>query len=106
MQRGWDGRGRHREHIDLMAELLQSLLVADAEALLLIDHQQAEVLEFQVLRKQTMSADQDVDLSGFELFQDNLLLLWGAEARDHLDRDGELRKTVTEGFAVLHGEAW
>jgi hypothetical protein len=51
-----------------------------------------------------MCADQDVDLSGFELFEDNLLLLWGAEARDHLDRDGELRKTVAEGFVVLEAE--
>jgi hypothetical protein len=49
VQRARDGRGGHGEHIDLLAELLQSLLVADAEALLLIDHQQAEVLEFQIL---------------------------------------------------------
>ena len=92
MQCARDRRGRHGEHVDLLAKLLQPFFVAHTETLFFIDHQQAEVLELQVLREQAMRADQDVDLSGLEFFQDQLLLLRRAEARDHLDVDGELRK--------------
>ena len=37
--------------------LLQPLLVLDAEALLFVDHQQAEIVELDVLREQAMRAD-------------------------------------------------
>ena len=45
VQRARDGRGRHGEDVDGGAHLLQAFLVADAEALLFIDDEQAEVLE-------------------------------------------------------------
>ena len=44
-----DGRGVMREHVDVRAQLLDGLLVLDAEALLLVDDQQAEVLELDAL---------------------------------------------------------
>ena len=42
-------RGRHGQHIDLPPHLLQALFVAHAEPLLFIHHQQAQVLEVQIL---------------------------------------------------------
>ena len=51
------------------AQLLQALFVADAEALLFIDDEQAEVLEFDVFRKQAMGADEDVDLCRLRAFR-------------------------------------
>ena len=104
VQRARDGRGAHGEHVDLLAQLLQPLLVAHAEALLFIDDEQAEVLEFDVLGKQAMGADEDIDLAGFHLLHDQLLLLRGAEARDHLHVDGELREAALEGLKVLEAE--
>ena len=47
----------------LRAELLQPLLVRDAEPLLLVDDQQAEVLERDVAAEQPVRADHDVDLA-------------------------------------------
>ena len=47
----------------LRAELLQPLLVRDAEPLLLVDDQQAQVLERHVLAQQPVRADHDVDLA-------------------------------------------
>ena len=44
------------------ADCLQPLLVLDAEALLLVDDDQAEVLELHVLAEQPVRADDDVDL--------------------------------------------
>ena len=61
-----DGRGRHGEHVDLFAELLEALFVAHAEALLFIDDEQAEVLELDVFGQQAVGADQDVDLAGLD----------------------------------------
>ncbi len=45
VQRARDRRGGERQHVDLAAHLLEALLVRDAEALLLVDDDQAEVLE-------------------------------------------------------------
>ena len=49
LERARDRRGRQREHVDVGLELLHRLLVLDAEALLLVDDQQAEVLELDVV---------------------------------------------------------
>ena len=47
--------------------LLDALLVGDAEALLLVDHEQAEVLEAHVGGEQAVRADDDVELALGEL---------------------------------------
>ena len=57
------GVARHGDHVDLELELAQQLLLLDAEALLLVDDQQAEVLRAHVAREQAVGADQDVDLA-------------------------------------------
>ena len=45
VQRPRDGRRRQRQHVHLGAQLLEPLLVGDAEALLLVDDDQAQVPE-------------------------------------------------------------
>ena len=50
-----------RQHMHLGAQLLEPLLVRDAEMLLLVDDQQAEVLELDRLAEQRVGADDDVD---------------------------------------------
>ena len=45
----------------LGAQRLEPLLVADAEMLLLVDHQEAEIAELDGLAEQRMGADDDVD---------------------------------------------
>ena len=104
VQRARNGRGAHGEHVDLLAHLLEPLFVAHAEALLFIDDEQAEILKLDVFRKQAVRADEDVDAAGFDALDDLLLLLRGAEARDHLDVDGELREALLEGLEVLEAE--
>ena len=56
-----DRRGREGEHVDRRPERLEPLLVLDAEPLLLVDDDQAEVLERDVLLDEPVRADQDVD---------------------------------------------
>ena len=75
VQRARNRRRRHRQHVDLLAHLLDALLVRDAEALLLVDDQQAEVLELHVLRQQAVRADDDVEPAGGERLERFLDLL-------------------------------
>ena len=57
------GVADEREHVDLEPELAQQLLLRDAEALLLVDDHEAEVLRDDVAREHAVRADQDVDLA-------------------------------------------
>jgi hypothetical protein len=47
--------------MDLGAELLQPLFMADAEMLLLIDDQETKIPEFDGFAEQRVGADHDVD---------------------------------------------
>ena len=74
-------------HVDPQLELAQQLLLLDAEALLLVDDQQPEVLGAHVAREQAVGADEDVDLALGEGLDGLALLARRAEARDVLDRE-------------------
>ena len=86
LQRARDRRRGQRQHVDLRAQLLEPLLVGDAEALLLVDDQQAEILEADVARQQAVRADDDVDLAVRQRRHRLLLLGLAAEARQHARR--------------------
>ena len=53
------------------------LLVLHAEALLLVDDEQPEVLRLHVVREQPVRADQHVDRARLEVAHDRRLLLGG-----------------------------
>ena len=89
------GVARQRQHVHLGAQLLEPLLVRHAEALLLVNHQQAQVLEGDVLLQQAVRADDDVDRASGEVAQHLLLLLRRAEAGEQLDAHGKgLRRSL------------
>ena len=101
LQRPWDRRGRQRDDVDAQLELAQELLLAHAEALLLVDDDQAEVLGPHVARQQAVGADEDVDLALGEGLDGRALLALRAEARDVLDRERVLVQALGEGAVVL-----
>src|SRR5271168_4207001 len=104
MQRARNRRGRHGEHVYLLAHLLDAFLVAHAEALFLVDDEQAKVGELQVLRKNAVRADENVDLARFR-FRENFLLLFRiAEAADHFNSDRERPEALLESFVMLERE--
>ena len=61
LQGARNGRRREGENMHLGAQLLQTLLMSDAEMLLLVDDDEAEPLELHRFREQRMRADDDVD---------------------------------------------
>ena len=81
LQGARDGRRGQRQHMHIGAQLLQPLLVLDAEMLLLIDDQQAEIAELDALGEKRMGADDDVDLALGKPFLHRLDLLAPDEAR-------------------------
>lgn len=64
LERARDRGGRQGQHVDLVGELLDLLLVGDAEPLLLVDDEQAQVLELDVVGEEPVRADDAVDLAG------------------------------------------
>ena len=88
------GVARHRQHVDAFSQLLDALLVRDAETLLLVDDEQAEIAEVHVLREQPVRADDDLDLARGEIVERRLLLRLRAEAADHVDAHRERGEAI------------
>ena len=104
LQGARDRRCRERQHVDLELQLAQQLLLLDAEALLLVDDDEAEVLGADVAREQPVGADQDVDLARLVVGQDRFDLGRLAQPRDPLDHEGQVGEALAEGAEVLLGE--
>ena len=98
------GRRREGQHVDVHLELLHQLLVLHAEALLLVDHEQAEVLEAHALRQQAVGADHAVDVPRRQSGHHVTGLRRREEAAEHLDADRVAGEAVAERGAVLRGE--
>ena len=75
--------------------------MADSEALLLVDDDQAQVMRVHIAAEQPVRAHQDVDVALGETRQRRRLLRLAAEARQDLDRDAERLATLLEVDVVL-----
>jgi hypothetical protein len=90
-----------REDVDLEAKLAEELLLGDAEALLLVDDHETEVLGDHVAGEDAVGPDEDVDLALRKVAEDGLHLRGPSEARDHFDANGEVAVALPEGVPVL-----
>ena len=104
VQRARDGRRRHRQHVHVLAELLQPLLVPHAETLLLVHDQQSQVPELHIFRQQPVRADEHVHLAFGQIRQHRLDLLGRTEPAGHFHAHRERREAALEGFVVLEAE--
>ena len=104
LQGARDRRGGEREHVDVGAHVLDALLVLHAEALLLVDDEQAELRHLHVVGEQPVGADHHVDRAGFEVAGDARLLLGRQEAREHLHPHRVVGEPLAERLAVLARE--
>ena len=90
--------------MDIGAQLLQSLLVGDSEMLLLVDDQQAEILELDALGQQRMRAADDVDGAILQPILGGLGLLGWHEARQAADIERHALEALDEGAVMLAGQ--
>src|SRR5205807_5855884 len=79
LERPRDRRRAEGDDVDAQLELAQQLLLLDAEALLLVDDEQPEVLGPHVAAEQAVRADEDVGLALVEALDRVALLGGGAE---------------------------
>ena len=101
VERARNRRRGQREDVDLEPQRAQELLLRHAEALLLVEHDEAKVLRDDVAREDAVRSDQDVHLALLELLQDARLVRARAEARHHLDAHREVAVALAEGVPVL-----
>ena len=101
MQRARNGRGGEDEHVGLHAQALDALLVPDPETVFFIHHQQAQVLEADVLLQQAVGADDDIHCSILQPLQRAGLLLAAVQAAQHGDPRAERLEAALEGLGVL-----
>ncbi len=104
VERPRDRRRRQRQDVDLAPELLQPLLRRDPEPLLLVDDDEAEVLEPHVLRQEPVRPDHEVDRPVREPGERPLLLRRADEPRQQPDLDRERREPLRERLVVLRRE--
>src|SRR5688572_11849364 len=101
MQCARDRRCSHRKDIESLFHFLEAFLLLDAEALLLIDDQQPQILEQHVRLEQRMRADDDVDFAFRESRENLLRLLRRAESAEGFDLYRKARETIAERVCVL-----
>ena len=101
MQRARDGRSGERKHVDVFADILDRLLMLHAEALLLVDNEQAQILELDLLAQQPVRADDQIDLARLQLPHDFGLFLRRAETAEHLAAHGKAFETALDGVIML-----
>ena len=101
VQRARDGRGREGEHVHAGFHVLDALLVADAEAVLLVHDEQPQVLELHVLVEQAVRAHHQVQFALAQLAGDLALLPGRAEAAEHVKLHGEAREALFDGVVML-----
>src|SRR5215469_13325792 len=96
MQRARDWSGRHRQHINLLPQMFEALLVFNAKTLLLVDDDQAKILELHVGADQPVCADDDVDAAFFQPFDDTLLFAGRTKAAETFDGKRILGEALAE----------
>ena len=90
--------------MNLGAQLLEPLLVGDAEMLLLVDDEKAEIPELDGLAEQRMGTDDDVDLAFCDFLLHPRQLGRRDQPRGLRDVHGKTAESLREGFGVLARE--
>ncbi|MNM79225.1 hypothetical protein D3C81_911520 [compost metagenome] len=103
-QRARDRRGGQRQDVDLGAQRLQRFLLAHAEAVFLVDDDQAQALELHVVGEQLVRADDDVDAAFVDLLDGRVDLLPGLETRQFNDAHRPFGEAVGQRLEVLLGQ--
>ena len=104
LQRARDRRRGQRQHVDVGLQRLQPFLVRHAEALFLVDHDEAEALELDILGQQRVRPDDDVEVARCGAFLHLLGLRGGDEARQPPDLDREAFEPLDEVVVMLARE--
>ena len=104
IQRSGYGGSGEGQHVHPLGHFLQTLLVADTEALLLIDDQQPQILELDRFLQQLVGADDEIHGACPQIRQGLLLQLRGPEPVQHVNIYRETPEAGNGGGIVLLGK--
>ena len=104
MQRSRNRRRCQRQDVDLRLQTLEPLLLADAEALLLIDDDEPEIGEAHVCAEQPVGPDDHVEFSAPDGRDGRALVLRALKSVQTADAQGERAEPPGEGQEVLLNE--
>lgn len=96
-----DGSGTHAEDIDVDADGFEGFFVFDAELLFFVDDEEAEVVEFKLVAKEGMGADDDFELTRFEAIETVSSFGRGDESVEEADFEIESGESFGEAAVVL-----
>ena len=100
-ERARDRRRRHHQHVDGLALARQGKPLVDAEAVLLVDDRKREVVELDLVLKQRMRADQNVDFAARKPVQDRAAVAAALAARQDRDLDADGGRQRRDGAEML-----
>ena len=104
VERARDRRGRQRQNVHFLAQLLDLLLMGDAEALLLVHDQQAQVFKGDILRQEPVGSDHDINSAVPETLHGFRLLGPAPEAAHEVDPDREILHALQKRIVMLLGQ--
>ena len=84
-----------------VASFLSASFSGDAEAVLLVDHDEREAIELDVLREQAVGAERDIDLARGDPRPEVLQVLADAQPRQAFDGDREALESAGEDLEML-----
>ena len=99
-----DRGGGEGQHVHVLAQRLDLLLLIHPEALLLVHHQQPQLLEGRALAQQLVGAHHHIDGAVLQALQDRLALRGGAEAVEQGHLEGVGGVAIAQGAPVLLGQ--
>ena len=104
IERARNGRGRQGQHVHLVAQAFDLLLVRHPEAVFFVHHDQPQRLEPHVALEQAMRADHDVHLPARDPGQHGLDVRGAAKAVQRLDPHRVVGEAARERLGVLLGQ--
>ena len=99
-----DGGGSQSQHVHILFEFLDLLLVGYAKTLLLIDDKQPQILEFYILRQHSVGADHNIHQALLQIRDGLLDLPRGAEPGQQLHPHRKVFHSLGKSIVMLLGQ--
>ena len=100
----WNRCGRQCQHINVFLKLFDFFLMSHAEALLLINDQQPQILKFHIGRQNPVCSDHDIHQSLFQIRHRPFLFRGCPETAQQIHSDREILHALHKGIVMLLGE--
>ena len=104
VKRSRDWSCRHTQNINVFSQHFEFFLVFYAKPVLLIDYQQAQILEHNIILQKPVCANNNVNFAFDKFFNRFFLLFGSSEARQKFYTNRKRLKTFWNCLPVLHSE--